>query len=113
MRNLTQKEIDEAPDWATHFKKCDGKIEWFNTSWGENSLNIGLCTQPIPRKQLDIAKHKFDDKTISHAGKYEDYDDGAKYEYIDITFKKPVTEALLSRSDVISMAKAFGFYKEP
>ena len=61
MRELTQQEIDNAPDWATHYAMDDdGEIFW------QRKLVSGCHSseKPIPRKPFDIGWYEFSDKDI-------------------------------------------------
>lgn len=62
MRQLTQEEIDNAPDWATEYLiKYEDEILWeskkyyqINDGFKFNNINISTNSKPIPRKQTII-----------------------------------------------------------
>ncbi len=68
MRKLTQQEIDNAPDWATHYLivnevfMWESKTEWSHYGSERVMCNHGLgkASKPIPRKEFDIARCEFD-----------------------------------------------------
>jgi hypothetical protein len=70
MRNLTQKEIDQAPEWATHYwsKSPSGTLVYCNKDkychyqdMKPHTLTAGCKTdemQPIPRKDINKVEFK-------------------------------------------------------
>lgn len=56
MRELTQQEINDAPDWATHYYVDYDDSVSFNGGAGHS--------KPIPRKPFDIGEYEFSDKDI-------------------------------------------------
>jgi len=65
MRKLTQKEIDNAPDWATHFKSSGNSVLFESQYKTQLMVNgelgdlipfggISYSAKPIPRKEFDI-----------------------------------------------------------
>ena len=61
MRELTQQEIDNGPDWATHYFSDKGGVNWHSVGFiGWDSLkiptirSIPCSAKPIPRKPFDI-----------------------------------------------------------
>ena len=59
MRELTQKEIDNAPEWATQYLIDSGRVEYYSV----DGINSAYGAKPIPRKPFDI-------------GDYDDEEDG-------------------------------------
>lgn len=68
MRKLTQQEIDQAPDWATHYiVDSDNDLMYESVEWWcwsispkqlhDNYHDIG--GQPIPLKEFDIGEYSF------------------------------------------------------
>lgn len=67
MRPLTQKEIDQAPDWATRYTIDATFIRWSDENyfmWSNRKikrerqgiLHFDIESQPIPRKEFDISQ---------------------------------------------------------
>ena len=70
MRDLTQEEIDNKPEWATHFVIAQtGRLVYESESlWAfegglENDRFDGLPAnaKPIPTKTFDITQYEFED----------------------------------------------------
>lgn len=116
MRDLTQKEIDQAPDWAQRYFSegitalyiniNDGIIAHINAPevtfapW--NELEYALeNSQPIPRKEFAISEYQFSDTDI----KSVEIDGYADNEYLHF-YLHDTNELTHSKSDVITMAKA-------
>lgn len=70
MRQLTQQEINDAPDWATEYNiDRDDDIFWLSSEYVQmkscarvNRVNVtGYfdCIKPIPRKEFDIGPYIF------------------------------------------------------
>jgi len=79
MRDLTQKEIDDAPEWANStFVNTRGLMVWFNNKtgkaevidWGVEAVTLRpghyafSHNKPIPRKEFDIDSHDWSDESI-------------------------------------------------
>lgn len=77
MRELTQQEIDQAPDWADNYFihivsgsirwDCNEFYMWFDSDRRREWPIDGECGddgQPIPRKEFDITKFDFGDSDI-------------------------------------------------
>jgi len=67
MRELTQQEIDNAPEWATHYKVVK------SVTLQNHPVIFVACEdeaasiynyEPVPRKPFDISEHEFSDKDI-------------------------------------------------
>jgi len=113
MRELTQKEIDNAPSWATHYDAVGESIMFESKGStqmmikGElgNFIPFGPVSEhsiPIPHKEFDISEYEFSDCDIQSV-----MVDGCEgHEYIHISFKEETIELTQSRFDVIAMAKA-------
>ena len=119
MRDLTEEELELAPDWATHYYiysdgdilfECESESALYrkNTNNNENAILTmecdGICFKSIPinKKPLDITKHEFSDKDIRLSSLCESkielaVDDCGIEHYL--TFNK---------SDSIAIAKALG-----
>jgi hypothetical protein len=79
MRDLTEKELALAPDWATHYRIGEAEVLYeSNSKWlarsfcapfiarGPYSQNSALTKlKPIPRKPFDISGHDFSDEAVS------------------------------------------------
>ncbi len=99
MRELTQQEIDQAPDWATHYSalprtssarrsaylifESKSKYQIFYIGGGFSRVNDNLGRfntaelKPIPRKEFDIDEYKFSDDNIKIVPqKLSSYPDG-------------------------------------
>jgi len=76
MRDLKQQEIDDAPQWATHYyvSRINDTVRWngdelFMWEFESAAKSISeygfrnMHTQPIPRKPFDISEHEFSDET--------------------------------------------------
>jgi hypothetical protein len=76
MRPLTQQEIDDAPEWATHYTAEDEHVTFISEKYYQNyhvplgrllikRPRIGLSgyEQPIPRKEFDIIEYLESDST--------------------------------------------------
>ena len=75
MRELTQEEIDNAPEWSSRYYSDEvAGIGYLNTSkgevlWANSNITrpfsphaaIFKASKPIPRKQFNISEHKFTD----------------------------------------------------
>lgn len=70
MRELTQQEIDNAPDWATHYYVMGGgnlmyeSLEFWSfagVATVNPNLGIASSSKPITRKPFDIGE--YDDET--------------------------------------------------
>ena len=88
MRELTQQEIDNAPDWATHYyvSELGGSdvVHYLNKEKLRMSMTDDLLgsitakvskrcqsyimTKPIPRKPFDIRSHTFSDEDVNYQG---------------------------------------------
>jgi len=79
MRDLTQQEIDDAPDWANStFINSKGLIVWFNNEsgkakvigWDVDAVILSRVhyafshNKSIPRKEFDIGSHDWSDESI-------------------------------------------------
>lgn len=110
MRKLTQNEIDNAPEWATHY----GVIEFDHIMWRSKYLgsinNSGQlpfycygipehCTKPIPRKEFDISDYESCDPNV-------DYIEAQEF-CIRTVFEDDINEYIENRDDVIAKAKHF------
>jgi hypothetical protein len=116
MRKLTKKEIENAPDWATHYLAHPWSVNirytdgiHFNTGKGKPKITVPDDLddpmehfKPIPRKEFDINGHNFSDDDIKSV-EVDGLDDD---EYIHITFRGEVIELCHDRDDIIAMAKA-------
>lgn len=62
MRQLTQTEIDNAPDWATHYSALKWGVLYQSNEYFQADGDGSKCSQsrvsdeakPIPRKEFDI-----------------------------------------------------------
>jgi len=87
MRELTQQEIDDKPEWANStFINSKGLITWFNNEsgkakvieWGVDAVILSRVhyafshNKPIPRKDFDISPHEWSDPTIVLIGADDD-----------------------------------------
>lgn len=76
MRDLTQEEIDNAPEWATRYRiselndgACYINKEKMVGMWRKNKIKFALVkgssvfkySKPIPRKPFDIGEYDFSD----------------------------------------------------
>jgi len=67
MRELTPQEINDAPDWATHYMIYeDGELYYYDLSdevcANDERLTIdGFELAKIPRKEFDISEYGFSD----------------------------------------------------
>lgn len=121
MRDLTQKEIDNAPErFDAYYEDGHGNLRLLNTattetcsvkwlpdtgaviSFDRNHYSLKTC-KPIPRKQeaFDIGKHEFSDEDIGIV-EHEKYKTG---EYIYFQFNHEIEELRFCRDDIIALAK--------
>ena len=110
MRELTQQEIDSAPDWATHYTMDDdGEIFWLSKEFAMTQLGTRIkrkfvrgylsgchsSEKPIPRKPFDIGEYRFD-------GLF--YQGGSACR---ADFNIDIESFSLHKTDVIALAKHF------
>ncbi len=114
MRGLTQEEIDNAPDWATHYRAIDSEVQYESTTkWmaigvyfpfiirGPFSQKSKLTKcKPIPSKSFYISEHEFD-------GLF--YQGGSSYR---VDFNIDMESFSLSKDDVIALSKHFKLTEE-
>jgi len=108
MRQLTQTEIENAPDWADEYY-IDIKDVWYvNKKYGMAKMNgrvrnikshssIILDAKPIPRKEFDIGEYEFSDGDVLIDDIMSD----------EIVFESPGVGYSLLKEDVIALAKHF------
>lgn len=112
MRDLTQKEIDDAPDWATHYSvaadgcvmyESSGLIIWTGLDSPRCNIAISATAKPIPRKQeaFDIYQAK-----TSSGIKFT----GANSMYVNVNYLEE--SAVVAKIDVIALAKHFNLTAE-
>ena len=96
MRDLTQQEIDNAPDWATDYVICDDGDVCFESEESFMYLNDGDLkglvldqdaamsedAKPIPRKNMEPYKHWCDAV----------YDGNGEHSHYDLIFRKKAIE---------------------
>lgn len=71
MRNITQTEIDNAPEWATHYTILNFGVLYQNNEYFQSDVDGFKCVQsrvsdeaqPIQRKEFDISEYEY-----SHGG---------------------------------------------
>ena len=113
MRDLTQQEIDNSPEWATRYFISESYgIRWSDGSryqWGDNTIhsisNGGAArmrreSKPIPSKAFDISEYEFSDDEISREVQ-------ATSDCVQLDMVDGSRPALLDKNDVISLAKHF------
>jgi len=116
-RPLTQKEIDLAPEWATHyFVTFHGDVTFENDRFAQILCGLvlqvkyecnGLCisSTPIPRKPFNIESVEWSD--VSDVMRVS-YDDGKIFtEFYDSSLGFYET-----KRDIINKAKALGITPE-
>lgn len=105
MRKLTQNEIDNAPEWATHYAVQDGYLRWSDEEfymWEHHKTkgqhnNIFLTEpKPIPCKEFDI-----DDCELQCGGGSFCVVNGTLYLTINLI------DAEIQKQDAINQAKYF------
>lgn len=108
MRKLTQKEIDQAPDWATDFiiNAINGvtyeskNFYWHKDSGKQNNIKISDHAQPIPRKEFDISEYDLlnarIEKLESMLNRINDNDDYMSQTWFDCGYHKEL-ESLLNK----------------
>ena len=107
MRDLTQQEIKNAPEWATHyFIDCMGHVTFesellwqrVGTLYAEHSrAGLSNDVKPVPRKAFDISEYKFSDCYLTVNNSWDDIIELAcVIDFIDIR-----------KNDAIAMAKHF------
>jgi hypothetical protein len=119
IRDLTQQEIEAAPEWAVkywvmanHGGHRSGNICFVNklnniTQWqGSEKCGIPslgtLSFKQIPRKEFDISEYEFSDCDIELVELVE----CGESSYLHFDFKQETNELTHSKCDVIAMAKA-------
>lgn len=116
MRQLTQQEIDQAPEWATHYVIPAGieAIRWrdskhFQWSDCDCKQNLGgwsiLECQPIPRKEFDISAYEFSDLEIERAIQHDS-------DEVQLDMMDGSRPALINKRDAIALAKHFKLTSE-
>ncbi len=69
MRDLTQQEIDDAPEWATHYVidksgyviyESEYHLQFSNSERRCDSDGLTVRSQPIIRNEFDISEYEFD-----------------------------------------------------
>lgn len=113
MRELTQEEIDLAPDWATHYYLDVCGDIWFQSNikqvymmgfqlLKERGAPYGISSRakPIPRKAFDLSGYEFSDSDVSRVVVTK----GIAYVYTSIE-KSGVD---FKKADIITIAKALG-----
>ena len=93
MRELTQQEIDNAPDWATQYLIDSGRVEYYSV----DGINSAYGAKPIPRKPFDI-------------GKYDDEMDGihpCDSPYIGMADGELRVDGVVQKCHAIAIAKHF------
>jgi len=118
-RPLTQKEIDLAPEWATHyFVTFHGDVTFENDRFAQILCGLvlqvkyecnGLCisSTPIPRKPFDIKSVEWSDSDIESI-KIDD--DGGGVVILDADYN--ISDIRLSKKDVVNLNKALGITAE-
>ena len=111
MRDLTQQEIDDAPEWATHYLHCDrlDMIRWNDNThyqWEsrakESYIKMKRDGQPIPRKEVDIKPYKhwcdpcYDSLGVGDFCYYDEIDRGKAVE-IAKHFKLTLSDSELTK----------------
>lgn len=125
MRDLTQDEIDNAPEWATHYfigkgsAGClcfEGVNRAVNCINGEldgvmfNEFGFNKNSKPIPRKETTTTKtieFDFTEYVFECTRLKNDTEKGDE----TIGFYTPYETSYLSRNDAIAIAKYFGLIK--
>lgn len=128
MRDLTQEEIDLAPDWSTHYSVFDDGDIMFESDefymWlfvsGDMSIKehcneMEPESRPIPRKPFDISEHEFSDggiaiNTVNHV-KGQPLSIYMPDEYYSVESGRCgrfEVEFTLNKADAIAIAKALG-----
>jgi len=115
-RPLTQKEIDLAPEWATHyFVTFHGDVTFENDRFAQILCGLvlqvkyecnGLCisSTPIPRKPFNIESVEWSDTDILNVEVQGD---------LILDFIKPNTPHIThTKQDIINKAKALGITPE-
>ena len=117
-RQLTQEEIDIAPEWATHYLVGEYNDILFQSDDYFQRLEDGLLNvkvtqvtsgisrkaQPIPRKAFDISEYKFTSGDINII-----HDDGGLF--IEVDSDRSLF-AEIKKCDAIAIAKALGVKPE-
>ena len=103
MRDLTQQEIDDAPEWADGYAiDHDGNVEWYlGKCYLVEDANFFIEPQPIPRKPFDISEYEFDDKfhlTSCHVDECGD---------VSICLANSPADTYITKQDAIALAKHF------
>lgn len=107
MRQLTKTEIENAPEWATHYGICeDGDILFENEEFfifaSKPKKKLGQLfgvdedSKPIPRKEFDIEAFEADDMVKF----YIDSDGDLEFDGFDESY-------LLRKDSAIAIAKHF------
>ena len=108
MRELTQQEIDNAPEWATgyfitpgfngvtyeshefyQYLPCGSRVE-------QLSSGLSVNAKPIPRKEFDISEYEFSDSEVE----VETNEDGT-------VWLCAVAYSSVNKRDAIALAKHF------
>ena len=109
MRELTQTEIDNAPDWATHYFIFTDTAVYENETHFMASIEklklrnggVGMRkdAKPIPRKEFDISEHEFDDEDVGEIEFNE--------EEVQLNMRDGSRPSILTKVDSIALAKHF------
>jgi hypothetical protein len=105
MRELTQKEIDDAPSWAVSYNTEVNSVGTDYIMYHERhyGFTLPLLHATPPRKEFDISEYVFSDTAIESVTV-----DGGVMLHLDYdTSGVEITE-----QDSILLAKHFGHYKE-
>ena len=116
MRDLTQEEIDNKPDWATDYGiDTAGTIRWSDNlyfQWADdnkktpkNACGIEFKTKPIPSKPFDISVHVCNDKDSKIEVDHH-HSDGVERLCIEVDAAYSCF-AYMDKDDVTAMAKHF------
>lgn len=119
MRDLTQEEIDNAPEWATHYMICnDDRARYKGLSLGGDShnyqtmgnllvLTMSYGYKSIPVKDFDINSHSFGEKQWYIDGKVEPQEELAICD--DKLFDDYAVhyEFIINKEDAAALAKHF------
>ena len=114
MRDLTQNEIDNAPEWATRYAIVANDICYVDDKYwivlGTDGVSMKEkmlldnprsheYTKPIPRKEFDITSYEFDDKFNIMI--LEVNDDSS------VSLDVDTVDTYITKQDAIALAKHF------
>ncbi len=125
-RQLTQEELNLAPDWAVEYDNSNAHLIFISKKLGtyrgddvykcydvndgvefiRTTKGVNVMAQPIPRKAFDISEYQFSDNDIHSVKVVKEANE------IEMELKVEVDFISLNKTELITMAKALGVTAE-